>query len=64
MNDKCKCGGNIIFYIGFDDLAECCDCYRRYILRDKKWKLVSKNEFHRVYMKKLIKQQESNKELK
>jgi len=58
---KCKCGSYIHVHANFNDIAECCGCYRKYILRNGRWKELSQNEFRRIYTIKLIKQQESNR---
>lgn len=61
MNRKCKCGGIIGSYINFNELAECLDCHKCYILNNGRWKVVSKSEFRILYREKLIEQQKSNK---
>lgn len=61
MNRDCKCGGIIGGYINFNELGECCDCHKCYILIDKKWKCVPRNKFRVLYRDKLIEQQKSNK---
>lgn len=61
MDKKCKCGGYICSYVNFNELAECCDCHKCYVLVKGKWKHISKNQFRILYRERLIEQQNSNK---
>lgn len=60
IREKCKCGGYICSYINFNDLAECCDCHKPYILKGDKWSKISKVEFRIKYRERLIEQQKSD----
>lgn len=59
MNKTCQCGGRIYNHINFNELAECINCKRFYILNNEEWKEISKAEFRTLYRKKLIEQQKS-----
>ena len=61
MDKKCKCGGHICSYVNFNELAECCDCHKCYVLAKEKWKHIPKNQFRILYRERLIEQQNSNK---
>lgn len=61
MNKKCICGGYICSYLNFNDLAECSDCHKTYVLSDNKWNLIKKNEFRVLFVDRLVKQQKANK---
>ena len=60
MDKKCKCGGYICSYVNFNELAECCDCHKCYVLLKGKWKHTPKNQFRILYRERLIEQQNSN----
>jgi hypothetical protein len=55
MDRECKCGGHIggwatrkeEEYI-YKDLGACIDCDKNYILKDGKFKYISKAEFRRI----------------
>ena len=61
MDKKCKCGGHICSYVNFNELAECCDCHRCYVLVKGKWKHTPKNQFRVLYRERLIGQQNSKR---
>jgi hypothetical protein len=55
MERICKCGGHLSFWVTkkeneevFKDLYQCIDCGKDYMLKDGKYKFISKAEFRRI----------------
>ena len=61
MNKKCKCGSNIHSYVQFNNFGECFNCHTLYILKNRTWEKVSKEDFKKMHRQALIELQKSNK---